>query len=94
MIITSTLVRSYASMYTEEQLRSMIRAAAEKLASEPDMLTSVNAGGGVTYSRQERVKLTDLLELYQQALEYKTSGGELPQTDIAQFGRPVFPRTL
>ena len=66
-----------------------VDAALLEKMSDPDMITSANAGGGASYSRQERIKIQELLELYQLALEYKQTGRIGQQSDLAQFVHPV-----
>ena len=87
-MVSSVQIRSVAATFSAVDLQNKIAALLEKM-SDPDMITSANAGGGASYSRQERIKIQELLELYQLALEYKQTGRIGQQSDIAQFVHPV-----
>lgn len=87
MQITQTLIRATAEAYTLEELETLRREAIRKLAAEPDYIATVSTGGGASYARQQRVPLSTMIELYQQAIDYKK--GLTAQADIAQFATPV-----
>ena len=87
MQITPTLIRATADAYSLRELEELRRQAIEKLVSEPDMISSVSTGGGASYSRTPRVPLTQMVELYQRAIDYKR--GVSAQADVAQFATPV-----
>lgn len=86
-MISSVTVRATAATFSAQDLRTKIAALLEKL-NDPDMITAANAGGGASYARTERVKIMELLELYQLSLEYKETGKIGKQSDIAQFVHP------
>lgn len=87
-MISSVTVRATAAQFSAIDLQSKIAALLEKL-NDPDMITAANAGGGASYSRAERVKILDLLSLYQLALEFKQTGKIGQQSDLAQFITPI-----
>lgn len=87
MQITQTLIRATAEAYTLEELQALRRDAIRKLAAEPDFIATVSTGGGASYARQQRVPLSTMIELYQQAIDYKM--GKTAQGDVAQFATPV-----
>lgn len=87
-MISSVTIRATAAQFSAVDLQSKIAALLEKL-NDPDMITAANAGGGASYSRAERVKILDLLSLYQLALEYKQTGRIGQQSDLAQFITPI-----
>lgn len=86
-MISSVTIRATAAQFSAIDLQSKIAALLEKL-NDPDMITAANAGGGASYSRAERVKILDLLSLYQLALEFKQTGKIGCQEDLAQFITP------
>lgn len=86
-MISAVTVRSTAAVFSVPELQTKIAALLEKL-NDPDMITAANAGGGASYSRVERVKILELLELYQLAVEYKQTGKIGQQSDFAQFVHP------
>lgn len=83
-MISSVQIRATAAVYSIPQLQDKIAALLEKL-NDNDMITAANAGGGASYTRAERVKILDLLSLYQLTVEYKQTGKIGSQEDIAQF---------
>ena len=87
-MVSSVQIRSVAATFSAVDLQNKIAALLEKMA-DPDMITSANAGGGASYSRLERIKIQELLELYQLALEYKQTGRIGQQSDLSQFVHPV-----
>lgn len=70
--ITESLVRAVATSYTADQLKQMITQTTQQLISDPTFITSAAAGGGTSYSRTERARLDQLIELYQRALDYQS----------------------
>lgn len=86
-MITSTQIRATAATFSAPELQQKISDLLSKL-SDPDMITSANAGGGASYSRVERVKIQELIELYQLAIEFKQTGKIGQQSDLAQFVYP------
>lgn len=87
MVISETIIRAFAAAYTLQQLEEMRSRALEELVENPNVLTSVNTGGGASYSQQERMTAQERIELLQRAIDYKT--GKAHQGDVAQFGTPV-----
>lgn len=87
MELSQTLIRATADAYSLEELQALRREAIRKLAAEPDLIVSVSTGGGASYSRQQRMPLQTLVELYQLAIDYKTH--QANQSDIAQHATPV-----
>ena len=87
MPVSSVQVRATAAALSAVDLQNKIADLLMKL-NDPDMITSANAGGGASYTRTERVKIMDLLELYQLALEFKQTGRIGKQADLAQFVTP------
>lgn len=85
-MISSVKIRACAEAYSIPELETMLRDLLQKL-QDPDMITSATTGGGTAYQRQQRVKIEDLIELYQATLDYKRHGS-LPQSDITQFVTP------
>lgn len=91
MPVSSVQVRATAASFSAVDLQNKIADLLTKL-NDPDMITSANAGGGASYTRTERVKVLDLLELYQLALEFKQTGRIGTQADLAQFVTPIATR--
>ena len=91
MPVSSVQVRATAAAFSAVDLQNKIADLLTKL-NDPDMITSANAGGGASYTRTERVKVLDLLELYQLALEFKQTGRIGQQADLAQFVSPIATR--
>jgi hypothetical protein len=88
MPVSSVQVRATAAALSAVDLQNKIADLLTKL-NDPDMITAANAGGGASYTRTERVKIMDLLELYQLALEFKQTGRIGKQADLAQFTTPI-----
>lgn len=66
-------------MYSENELQAMLRGALDKLG-DGTFLSGASAGGGTSYSRQQRVELGELVTLYRSALIYKQTGKlEMPK---------------
>lgn len=74
MSTSAGLVKAFAVAYSEQELRAKITATARDAVENPNMITSASTGGGSSYAREERIKVTDLLELLEAALEYKLTG--------------------
>jgi hypothetical protein len=91
MPVSSVQIRATAAAFSAVDLQNKIADLLTKL-NDPDMITSANAGGGASYTRTERVKVLDLLELYQLALEFKQTGRIGTQADLAQFVTPIATR--
>lgn len=91
MPVSFVQVRATAAAFSAVDLQNKIADLLTKL-NDPDMITSANAGGGASYTRTERVKVLDLLELYQLALEFKQTGRIGTQADLAQFVTPIATR--
>lgn len=70
MEITDTLVRAIARVYTTEQLRQKLTAAAELLGSG-SVITQAATGSGTSYTRQLTMTPDEAVELYQLALDYR-----------------------
>lgn len=91
MPVSSVKIRAVAAAFSAVDLQNKIADLLVKL-NDPDMITAANAGGGASYTRTERVKILDLLELYQLALEFKQTGIIGKQADLAQFVTPFATR--
>lgn len=87
MVISETIIRAFADAYTLQQLQEMRAAALQDLVENPNLVTSVNTGGGASYSQQARMTAAERIELLQRAIDYKQ--GNAQQEDLAQFGTPV-----
>ena len=87
-MISSVQIRAVAARFSAVELQNKIADILTKL-SDPDMISSASTGGGASYARVERVKAQELLELYQLALDFKTTGRISTQSDLAQFTTPV-----
>ena len=87
-MISSVQIRAVAARFSAVELQNKIAEILTKLA-DPDMISSASTGGGASYARVERVKAQELLELYQLALDFKTTGSLATQSDLAQFVTPV-----
>lgn len=68
------LIEAFATAFTVEQLQRKITTTAQQVAANPTLITSASTGGGSSYARVERVRITDLLELYVAALKFKQTG--------------------
>lgn len=70
MEITDTLVRAIARVYTTEQLRCKLAAAAEQLGTG-GVITQAATGSGTSYTRTLTMTPDEAVQLYQHALDYK-----------------------
>lgn len=68
------LIEAFALAFTVAELQAKITSTAQQVAANPTLITSASTGGGSSYARVERVRVTDLLELYVAALRYKQTG--------------------
>lgn len=89
MTITPEMVRAIAANNTAAQLKTRIAELITDLAANPDRIVSVNTGGA-SYTREARLTLSDMLTLYQRALDMLEGHDDI--TDYAQEARPVFLR--
>lgn len=71
MIITSTIIRSFAASYTLPELREKLTHAQEEL-TKGSTITSVTSGAGTGYSRTITLPPAEAVELFQRAIDYKT----------------------
>lgn len=76
------LITAFATAYTEQELREKIITTAQQVAESPTLITSASTGGGSSYSRVERISVSDLLTCYVMALKMKL--GEPLDTGAAQ----------
>lgn len=84
------LIEAFAVAFSVEQLRQKIVDTAQQVAANPTLITSASTGGGSSYARVERVRITDLLELYVAALKFKQTcelGGGSAQAFNVKFNR-------
>lgn len=65
------VVVSLAEAFSESELQEQVTALARELAEQPYVFTAGSSGGGVSYQRQERMRLEERLVLLRRALEYK-----------------------
>lgn len=78
MVITQALIVATANKYTVEQLQQKIAALLGDIEENGGVITSASTGAGASYSRQQEASRTELIELYQAAIDYKLgrpSGG-------------------
>lgn len=73
MILQKTVIQAIADANTAEQLQAIIREKVDALA-ENEVIVSASTGAAASYALKERNRLTDLIELYSAALEYKQTG--------------------
>lgn len=73
MNVNIRVVKAVAGANTEEQLQAIIKEQAAALA-ENEVIISASTGAAASYAMKERNRLTDLLDLYSMALEYKQTG--------------------
>lgn len=73
MTITKTLIIQTAKAYSVDELQGLIKTNIEKLA-ENEIVINASTGAGASYAIKERNKITELIDLYSAALEYKTDG--------------------
>lgn len=85
MTITKTLIIQTANAFSLDELKGKLQATIEKLA-ENEVIISASTGAGASYQLKERNKLTELVELYSSAVEYKENG----TLNTASGSVPVF----
>lgn len=75
--ISELTIATLAEVYSIEVLEAKRAELLEKL--EADMIVSASTGGGTSYTRQERIGMSDLIDAYTRAICLKKgqTAGEL-----------------
>lgn len=86
-----TVARSFARLYTVEQLEEKLLQAAEDVDKQAALITSASTGGGASYGRTLVTKAQERVELYEAALAVKLGRDpEEDMDDVSQIARPHF----
>lgn len=70
-MITKSMILAVAEAHTLEELTAEHNKLAREVLTSPDLITSASSGGGTSYTRQERVTISERLELLRRAIAYK-----------------------
>ncbi len=86
-----TVARSFARLYTVEQLEEKLKAAAEDVDKQAALISSASTGGGASYSRTLVTKAEERVALYEAALALKQGRDPVDDMDdVSQIARPHF----
>lgn len=83
-----TVIKAIAETHSEAELSAAISRATHELTENPDLIVSASSGGGTSYARTERLRLTEQITLYSRALAYKQ--GDPSALDMSVSAQVVF----